>query len=191
MDWASPLRALVREQAWDNEPIAGWRRAWRPPPPAGQTPTPRQPRRRALRRRRPTAIPRDQLVQAVVDAIRENLLRLECRDDGHLVLDAADSVLAQVLLDGFDGVHLAISSVDLLRRQTGACHPRENSVAVAKRAKRQARLAELGKGRSQVTKLSPQVRRHLRQAILNGFVVWPLRGVRELRHRQACLIGQV
>ena len=145
----------------------------------------------ALRRRRPTAIPRDQLVQAVVDAIRENLLRLECRDDGHLVLDAADSVLAQVLLDGFDGVHLAISSVDLLRRQMGACHPRENSVAVAKRAKRQARLAELGKGRSQVTKLSPQVRRHLRQAILNGFVVWPLRGVRELRHRQACLIGQV
>jgi len=73
-------------------------------------------RRRRCAPRRPTAIPSDQLVQAVVDAIRENLLRPERRDDGHLVLDAADSVLAQVLLDGFDGVHLAISSVDLLRR---------------------------------------------------------------------------
>ena len=91
----------------------------------------------ALRRRRPTAIPRDQLVQAVVDAIRENLLRLECRDDGHLVLDAADSVLARVLLDGFDGVHLAISSVDLLRR------PWERAIHV--RTVRPARRGRRGK----------------------------------------------
>jgi hypothetical protein len=78
------------------------------------------------------------LVQAVVDAIRENLIRPERRDDGHLVLDAADSVLAQVLLDGFDGVHLAISSVDLLRRPWELGKGRENSEAGAKRAKRQA-----------------------------------------------------
>jgi hypothetical protein len=77
------------------------------------------------------------LVQAVVDAIRENLIRPERRDDGHLVLDAADSVLAQVLLDGFDGVHLAISSVDLLRR------PWERAIHV--RTVRPARRGRRGK----------------------------------------------
>jgi hypothetical protein len=94
-------------------------------------------RRRRCAPRRPTAIPSDQLVQAVVDAIRENLIRPERRDDGHLVLDAADSVLAQVLLDGFDGVHLAISSVDLLRR------PWERAIHV--RTVRPARRGRRGK----------------------------------------------
>ena len=63
----------------------------------------------------PTAVASNELVQAVVDAIGEHLLRMERHDDVHLVLNAGDAVVAKVLLHVPDSVVFAVGDVDLLR----------------------------------------------------------------------------